>query len=182
MAFESRHAQETTMPHTHSGNVVHMPNAAHRPQVVTLYSPTFARNIAALKEIAEISGANLITDGLVHRDHELIDLCAEALHLARQCEGVGHNRRNLDHEDKLWRTRWDALREVERALERLIRPMVRRAGKLRATTAAGIYAKALLTTVAPSSVVLATSLATDLIACEGLRESLTWPASGRTST
>lgn len=170
------------MPHIHSGNVVHMPNAAHRPQTVTLYSPTFARNIAALKEIAEISGTNLIMDGPVHRDHELIDLCAEALHLARQCEGISHNRENLDREDKYWRIRWDALREAEKQLERLVRPMVRRAGKLRATTAAGIYAKALLTTVSPSGVVLAASLAADLIACEGLRESLTWPASGRTST
>jgi hypothetical protein len=170
------------MPHTQSRNVVHLPNATHIPQVVSLYSPTFARNIAALKEIAEISGGNLITDGPVHRDHELIDLCAEALHLARQCEGIRHNRQNLDHKDEDWRTRWDAMRETERTLERMVRPMVRHAGKLRATTAAGIYAKALLTTVSPSGVVLSTSLATDLIACEGLRESLTWPASGRAST
>jgi hypothetical protein len=51
-----------------------------------------------------------------------------------------------------------------------------KAKKLKATTAAGIYAKALIVRSSQSGAkLLAMSVAEDMIACPGLRESL-WPA------
>jgi hypothetical protein len=57
-----------------------------------------------------------------------------------------------------------------------MRRALSKAKKLKATTAAGIYAKALIVRSSKSGArLLAMSLADDLIACPGLRESL-WSA------
>ena len=66
-----------------------------------------------------------------------------------------------------------------KAFETAMRRVLFQAKKLKATTAAGIYAKALIVRSSRSgAMLLAMSLAEDLIACPGLRESL-WPAAGR---
>jgi hypothetical protein len=56
------------------------------------------------------------------------------------------------------------------------KPLLLRAGKMRAATAAGVYGKALLVRSSRTGTqVLAKSLAEDLMAMPGLRASL-WPA------
>lgn len=171
------------MAHTQSGNVVHLANAiTHTEQTATLFSPDFVLQIAALRDIAEISGDNLVLSGPVHPDFRLIALCAEALHLARQRAGIRSNynellRETFSAEER--RQRFDAIRQADRALYGHIGPILRRAGKIQANSAAGVFAKALLVAGAVDTPGLGTSLANDLIRCEGLRESLTWPASPR---
>ena len=69
----------------------------------------------------------------------------------------------------------DRIRETQRALRRQVVAMINRASKIRARSPASIYAKALLLTTAPLATGFGQSLANDLIVCEGLRQSLTWP-------
>ena len=176
------------MRHTQSGNVTFLPRtgAVRLKQRDLSAVPDLTSTLAALREIADLSGDNMVMQGPVHRDFRLIGLVAEVLCLARQYNASRDMRREgwisvaARSDDR--RAAFDALGDSVVALHQRIVALTRAVGKIQATTAAGIYAKALLTTVSPSGVVLSTSLATDLIACEGLRESLTWPASGRTST
>jgi hypothetical protein len=64
----------------------------------------------------------------------------------------------------------------ERAFDQAMRRVLFKAKKLKATTAAGIYGKALIVRSSRSgAMLLAMSLAEDMIAWPGLRESL-WPA------
>jgi hypothetical protein len=72
------------------------------------------------------------------------------------------------------------LREVLRGavgvVDERAKQLTRQAAKLRATTPAGIFAKALVVRSSHTgAAVLAMSLADELIACPGLRQSL-WPA------
>lgn len=176
------------MPHTQTGNVTLFPRtkAVRLKQRELSVVPDLASTLAALREIADLSGDNMVMQGPVHRDFRLIGLVAEVLSLAKQYNAFQDMRREgwisipAPSDDR--RAAFDALGDSVVALHQRIITLTRAAGKIQATTPAGIYAKALLTTVAPSAAGFATSLATDLIACEGLRESLTWPASGRTST
>ena len=60
---------------------------AAKPRTMPLgdaLQPTIAR----LKEIAAQSGDALLGDGDVHPDHQLLDLCGDALHLLKQSEGI----------------------------------------------------------------------------------------------
>ena len=169
------------MRHTQSGNVTFLPRtgAARLRQRELAAVPDLASTLAALREIADLSGDSMVTQGPVHRDFRLIGLVAEVLCLARQYNALQDERREAwdsgaaRSEDG--RAAYDALGDSVVAHHQRIITLTRAAGKIRATTAAGIYAKALLTTVAPSAAGFATSLATDLIACPGLRQSLTWP-------
>jgi len=124
----------------------------------------------------------LLAEGPGQPDHQLLDLCGDALHLLKQAQSV-HTQR-----DAVWATRlrreWtdhdrardDELCEQGRRFEAQASQLLRRAKKIRATTAAGIYAKALIVRAsACGAPLLAMSLAEDLIDCPGLRQSL-WPA------
>jgi hypothetical protein len=175
------------MRHTQSGNVTFLPRteAARLKQRELSAVPDLASTLAALREIADLSGDNLVMQGPVHRDFRLIGLVAEVLSLARQYNAMQDMRREARSsgaarsDDR--RAAYDAMGDSVIAHHRRIITLTRAAAKITATTAAGIYAKALLTTVAPSAAGFATSLATDLISCPGLRESLTWPARGNAS-
>lgn len=69
-----------------------------------------------------------------------------------------------------------ALTQARDDATRAFSHLLRRAAKIAATTAAGIYAKALAVRSSHTgAATLAMSLANDLIACPGLRASL-WPA------
>jgi hypothetical protein len=141
------------------------------------------REIARLREIvAKTSDALLLADGPAHPDAPLLDLCAEALHLLTHAE-KGRNAvrelwRRFDAGENydLLRTEMDQLREDSSEAVKRAKPLLSRIRKLRATTGAGIYAKALVVrssiTGAP---LLAMSLAEDLIACSELRTIL-WPS------
>jgi hypothetical protein len=139
--------------------------------------------IDRLKAIAADAGDRLLlADGPVHPDAALLELCGEALHVRRRAEEL--------------LSEWHALpapygqppateaenrrrREVDaqhRECDTRVTQLLKRAKKIRATTPAGIYAKALLVRASRNgAAVLAMSLAEELIDCRKLRESL-WPA------
>ena len=145
--------------------------------------------IDRLRAIADQSTNALLTEGPVQPDHQLLDLCAEALHY----------RRLHDEAHAAWRANYaqrlaDCARKPGRQLPAAdraasnaeqaqadgyvsaMRRVLFKAKKIKATTAAGIYAKALIVRSSKSGApLLAMSLADDLIKCPGLRASL-WPA------
>jgi hypothetical protein len=119
----------------------------------------------------------LLAEGSAHPDAALLDLCAEALHLMRQAARVEAEASALFGDGRRWdRQESDRLREDRERLVKRAKPLLSEIRKPRATTGAGIYAKAL---VVRSSVTgaakLAMSLAEDLVACTELRATL-WPS------
>jgi hypothetical protein len=137
--------------------------------------PTLER----LKAIAAASGDAQLTEGPIHPDAALLDLCGDALHAL-----IESNRAKIERNKILWvrsiteeeRQRDKELLAVMSAADARARSILRRARKLRATTPAGVYAKALIVrTSMTGAAEFAMSLAEDMIACEGLRQSL-WPA------
>ncbi len=124
----------------------------------------------------------LLADGPPHPDADLLDLCAEALHHlghaqkaydARDVHGWGTG----DKAEQAARRAKDArLLEEHYAGERAGKPVMARIAKMKATTAAGIFAKAMVVRCSKTGAAgLAMTLAEDLIACPGLRAAL-WPA------
>jgi hypothetical protein len=129
--------------------------------------------MAVLREIAR-SAAELGVDpsAAPHPDHELLGLCDQIVMLRRQADAAY---------DAWWLTpfhskeRASADYDMKRA-NRALRPPLVRAGNLRATTAAGLYAKAVAVSKASDSAAkLGKSLALDLLASAELRAVL-WPA------
>jgi hypothetical protein len=143
-----------------------------------LFSDALVAGIAArMKQIAAASGDHLfLSDGPVNPDWELLDLCADALHYAKARERAWDVRRNTPHD---WSaTGPDPMAEEIKRIGREVTNRLRRVGKIRATTPAGIYAKAMLVRFGTeTAAVLAISLAEDLLDCEALRLTL-WPAGG----
>lgn len=141
--------------------------------------PDFTVTIAQLRHIALTSADNALTEGPVNADRQLLDLCAEALHA-------------LVHAKRSWQTGrevFDASRTTPENLrvwqghfadaensETAAKPALGRIKKIKATTAAGIYAKAAVVRASRTGARdLAMSLAQDLLDCPGLRSAL-WPA------
>jgi hypothetical protein len=141
--------------------------------------------VARLKAIAMQSADALLTEGPVHPDHELLDLRANALH-------------HLVHAQKAWDARpefWGLPTEAEQqaafaesnrlpnerdAIEAVSKPYLLSISKLKARTAAGIYAKAMCVRASKTGAAgLAMTLAADLLDCPGLRATL-WPGEGAT--
>jgi hypothetical protein len=135
--------------------------------------------IDRLKAIAAASGDALLTEGPVQPDAALLGLCGDALHFLTAAKDASTERAKIDwcHEISETDRRRDAeLLRAQYAAEAGAKQLLRRAIKLRATTPAGVYAKALIVRSSRTgAAILAMSLAEDLIACEGLRQSL-WPA------
>lgn len=144
-------------------------------------TPTFAPAIARLREIAAQSGYALLTEGPVNPDHELLELCADALHHLGHAQKADDARRDTpygatDAEHKAYHARNEGLYEEWKAGEARGKPYLPNITKLKAQTAAGIYAKAAVVKASKTGAAcLARSLAEDLLACPGLREAL-WPA------
>ena len=108
-----------------------------------------------------------------HPDQELIGLCERAIELRniedRQLEIWRGLSAGTPRENRAWLDRIGAARRATRS------PMLR-ASKLAATTAAGVYAKALAVhRIGPGAAKLAASLANDIVACVELRRVL-WAA------
>jgi hypothetical protein len=141
--------------------------------------------IRRLREIAaEAADHAILADGPVTPDADLLDLCAEALHLLSRADKVHANY----HATPAYglggtpatRAEREALWGEAGFLHREARPLMRRLSKTAAKTPAGIYAKALVVKGSVTGAAsLAKSLAEDLIACRELRESL-WPADAET--
>ena len=147
--------------------------------------------IERMAQIAAESGDRLyLSDGPPHPDAALLDLCSEILQAARLAEEA---RRAREETDRAW---WEAhnrrgagaaetreLRQLDRermdawqALDTQVMVLSRKARKMRATTPAGIYAKALIVRLSKTGAqLLAMGLAEELIACKELCQSL-WPA------
>jgi hypothetical protein len=138
-----------------------------------------APTIDRLRDIATASyDTLLLAEGPPQPDFVLLDLCSETLHAIKKANAVKAARLPLEscnHGPKTrdeWQAAIDAWQDADREATRLLR----RVSKIPATTAAGLYAKALVCrSSASGAAVLSHSLADDFIACEGLRASL-WPA------
>jgi hypothetical protein len=154
-------------------------SATNRGSLDGRFSPAINR----LRAIAADAGDALLTEGPVQPDHKLLDLCAEALHV-------------LVHAERAWvaRPKWvgesdqkkrDAMLTLDKELmeawetgNKAAKPKMVAIAKIKATTPAGIYAKAMVVRASKTGAAgLAMSLAEDLVACDALRASL-WPASG----
>lgn len=147
--------------------------------------------IDRFREIAKASADHLVlADGEPSPDMDLLDECAEALHLIRRRdqrlkEWREEQERRSQQEGwgflsqaGLERRKAEIHRELdeENALTHRAKVVMRRVRKMRATTGAGIYAKALLVRGSHTGAAcLAMSLAEDLIALPSLRATL-WPA------
>jgi hypothetical protein len=144
-------------------------------------APNLYAAVDRLKVMAAGAGDALFTEGPVNPDHKLLELCAE----------IGYRRKLADAAHERWRAApavpWmcktpEQTREFTEANFENEREgknyssLLKQASKLRATTAAGIYAKAIAVRASRTGAqLLAMSLAEDLLACPGLRASL-WPA------
>jgi hypothetical protein len=144
--------------------------------------PNFTATIAQLRHIASTSADNALTEGPVNADRELLDLCAETLHRlvhAERAQRLGvealHSARDGETREKRNEV-WEALGAESASGIKSAKPMMGRIRKMKATTAAGIYAKAAVVRASKTGAAdLAMSLAQDLLDCPGLRASL-WPA------
>jgi hypothetical protein len=128
--------------------------------------------IARLRKIVAQSTVNqLLAEGSEHPDTKLLDLCAEALHLVVHAERANQARWDPHKDHAEMEPLWGAyLGGIQKS-----KPVMGRIRNIPAVTAAGIYAKALVVRASGTGAEkLAMSLATDLIACPGLRASL-WP-------
>ena len=144
--------------------------------------PDFTAAIAQLKHIAATSADNALTEGPVNADRLLLDLCAEALHSLVHAERSLRTAQEVFHYDAHHKTTenlrpiWTGLfKETEEGVKSA-KPNLIRIRKMKATTAAGIYAKAAVVRASKTGAAeLAMSLAEDLLTCPGLRSAL-WPA------
>ena len=139
-------------------------------------------SIERLRQVVAEAGDALLTEGYVQPDHELLDLCAEALHHLTHGERAREARQKLEWygkpkeeadrilaEDQALYDEWqDEEKKGKGALLRIFR--------IKATTPASIYAKAMVCRASVTGAAgLALSLAADFLACEELRKAL-WPA------
>lgn len=142
---------------------------------------TMADTVARMRQIAsEAQDHLLLADGPPHPDGKLLEVCAEALALLSGAERAREQRPMGRVSMDKWTAAMHAfdrqMMEEAAALDYRASPWLRRAAKVPATTAAGIFAKALVVRAsATGAAALARTLAADLVDCRGLRGSL-WPA------
>ncbi len=155
---------------------------APKSNVVHLFGGAHALTGARMKEIAAQSGdALFLADGPVNPDWRLLDLCGDALHFAKLAEHAyatrpGTPRNASTQELENYRRADQAKMAAYYDNTREVTNRLRTAKRMKATTPAGIYAKALLVKCSRTGATeLAMSLATDLVDCEALRATL-WPA------
>jgi hypothetical protein len=144
--------------------------------------PNFGQAIAQLRLLAITSTDNALTEGPVNADRQLLDLCADALHSLVHAERAYHSRdwsgltAKTKAEADAARAKDAELRAEYGTGRKSAKPLLGRIRKMKATTAAGIYAKAAVVRESKTGAAdLAMSLAQDLLDCPGLRASL-WPA------
>jgi len=144
----------------------------------------FAAMIALLRRRATVAPGEMERHGAPTLDDDLLNLCGEVIFKHREvtkawdtirefnCQTVGieffYSEDGRQHSKELF--------AEQRRLAREEAVLLRRAAKLHATTAAGIYAKALMVRASRTgAAVLAMSLAQDLIGNRTLRAAV-WPA------
>jgi hypothetical protein len=132
-----------------------------------------------MRQIAAEAGDHLLLgDGPPRPDAQLLELCAEiaaAREMQKQAEGAWGGK-PFPYPGEADRPAYDAHLRAVKVADRNYTYLLRAAGKLRATTGAGIYAKALAIRASKTgAAVLAISLAEDLIGNPALRAAL-WAA------
>ncbi len=144
----------------------------------TQQKPDFSGAMAQLKHIALTSADNALTEGPVNPDRLLLDLCAEALHALVHAERAWRTGHEVFAQDaNRLRPVWEGHYKEGKSGIKAAKPAMARIRKMKATTAAGIYAKAAVVRASKTGAAdLAMSLAQDLLDCPGLRSAL-WPAS-----
>jgi hypothetical protein len=151
----------------------------HTPTPPSLTSGKTALSISAtidrLKQIVAEAGDHLLLgDGPPQPDHELLDICADLLHMQKHAAAA----RKIWFDDRSGNPKAPAARAEADILDGQIASLVSKARKLKATTAAGVYAKALVMRASRSGMPqLALSLANDLVDVPSLRASI-WPNEG----
>ena len=143
----------------------------------------FTGAIAQLRLFAATSADNAFTEGPVNADRLLLDLCAETLHALVHTERAYHSRDYYHRLTEMTKAEAEAERAKDEALmaeyttgKKSAKPALGRIRKIKATTAAGIFAKAAVVRASKTGAAdLAMSLAQDLLDSPGLRASL-WPA------
>ena len=147
------------------------------------------RTIDRLKAmVADAGDRLLLSDGPPHPDHCLLDACADALRIMREVKELRQQDRALfsfgggdfaqlpvAEQERRREQSKDNLQQIG-VLDGALRSVLSIARKQPATTAAGVYAKALVCkTSQTGAAVLAMTLAEDLIATPAIRASI-WPA------
>ena len=138
--------------------------------------PDLQPAIDRLKAIVAYSGERLLlADGPPNPDAALLDLCSEALHHLKEAEKADQSRDCDRSTPEGWKRDEELCAKSREHSNKAKRPMFR-AKKMRATTAAGIYAKALCVRASRTGAAeFAMSLAEDLLSNPALRASL-WPS------
>jgi hypothetical protein len=144
--------------------------------------PAFQRTVDKLKEMAARGGDALyLSDGRTVPDWQLLDASAEVLSIRKRWKLADDEHRAIiagcgaGITDAV-RQRWAEVVAEKGRLDRAAHQVMRGASKMRATTPAGIYAKALMVRCYHNCAgALAKDLADELIACTELRTAL-WPA------
>jgi hypothetical protein len=159
-----------------------MPTATNQSNTSRQAKPDFTAAMAQLKNIAITSADNALTEGPVNADRNLLDLCAEALHALVHAERAYRSRdlspwgRKTKAEMAAWRVQNGELMDQYMSGLKSARAPLGRIRKMKATTAAGIFAKAAVVRASKTGAAdLAMSLAEDLLDCPGLRAAV-WPA------
>jgi hypothetical protein len=138
----------------------------------------FSAAVTRLRELADASADAMVTEGTVSPDHALLDLCAD-IGKQRQIETEASRAaypNRFAYPGEAERPEQDRLRAISATEHRSLAHMLRAASKLKATTPAGIFAKALAIRSSKTGTNgLAISLAEDLTDNPMLR-SLLWPA------
>jgi hypothetical protein len=144
-------------------------------------SDTFTATIARLRHLAGNADSTMV-EAIPPPDAALLDLCSDVLDAVkaeRDIETAFRKYCDADHGQKWSQAKRDGSKYLLKEWDTLrlrAKTAARRASKVKATTPAGIYAKALIVATSKTgSPVLAMSLAQDLIASPTLRASL-WPA------
>jgi hypothetical protein len=148
----------------------------------TPFGADFSATIAQMKAlVAQSADRELLGEGPPHPDAALLDICAEIGHQRKVAEAAFRHRLSLPPAHWMSKTPAEALQITtaqmdDKAAEKKYGHLLRNAAKLKATTPAGIYAKAIAVRSSKTGArFLAVSMAEDLLACTALRASL-WPA------
>lgn len=142
-------------------------------------TPDFAAAVGRIRELADASADAMVTEGPVSRDRELLDICAQIGRkkiAAVAAFNKAHPGGRIYLPGTLERAEMDRLVAIYDVERRGLAHMLRAASKLKATTPAGIFAKALAIRSSESGANgLALSLAEDLTSNAGLRRVLWAP-------
>jgi hypothetical protein len=157
-----------------------MPTAVPIP-TTSRTKPDFQSAITLFRQIAAQTGDALLTEGPVNPDHQLLDLCASALHHLVAAQRA-YDARRVGEWSQLEGDAQEARRKLDAELLKEwydrnagAKPAMARITKMKASTAAGIYAKAAVVRASKTGAAgLAMTLAQDLLDCPGLRAVL-WP-------